>query len=385
MMVKNKIGILYEKLYAFRFLVFSFGLLLSCGGADQTHAPEEVAGEQVVLTLPPSEENPRNSEGDFIRLKNGDILFVYSYFTDGAGDYASAKLNGRLSKDGGATWSSEDTEVLKNEGGLNTMSVSLLRLQNDDIALFYGRKNSHKDCRPIMRISSDEAKTWSDPMETIDEVGYYVLNNDRVIQLKSGRLIMPVSLHEAPGMEWSDGGQISVYYSDDLGQSWTESDTVPNPDGEVLQEPGVIELEDGRIMLFTRNNSGFQHISFSSDQGVTWTPSKASNIPSPRSPASIERIPGTGDLVMVWNENGGDKPEIAGKRTPFNVAISKDEGMTWEQSFTLADNVHGWYCYTAIDFADDHVLLGHCAGDRRENNGLAETHITRFPINALYP
>ncbi len=384
-MIKCNAGFFTSRYCALSFLVFSIGLLVSCGGAEEPASKDEGVGEQVVLKLPPTEKNPRNSEGDFIRLKNGDLLFVYSYFTDGDGDYASAVLNGRISKDGGQTWSSEDVEILKNEGGLNTMSVSLLRLNNGDLAFFYARKNSHKDCRPLMRISSDEAQTWSDPIECIDEVGYYVLNNDRVIQLKSGRLLMPVSLHEAPGMEWSNGGQISVYYSDDLGQSWMESDTIPNPDGETLQEPGVVELEDGRIMLFTRNNSGFQHVSFSSDQGVTWTPSKASNIPSPRSPASIERIPGTGDLIMVWNKNGGDNPEIAGKRTPFNVAISKDEGMTWEQSFTLADNVHGWYCYTAIDFADDHVLLGHCAGDRRDNNGLAETHITRFPIKRLYP
>lgn len=340
---------------------------------------------KVVLELKPSAENPRNSEGDFIQLKNGDILFVYSHFISGDGDYASAKLNGRLSKDGGLTWSAEDLEILDNEGGLNTMSVSMLRLQNGDIAIFYARKNSHKDCRPVMRISNDEAKTWSEAIECIrEDTGYYVLNNDRVIQLKSGRLIMPVSLHEAPGMPWSDGGQISVYYSDDVGMTWQESDTVANPHHETLQEPGVVELSGGRLMLFTRNNSGFQHVSFSEDQGLTWSPSEPGNIPSPRSPASIERIPKTGDLIMAWNNNGGDDPSIRGKRTPFNVAISKDEGRSWQRSFTLADNVYGWYCYTAIDFIDDQILLGHCAGDRRENNGLAESHITRFSVDHLY-
>jgi len=41
------------------------------------------------------------------------------------------------------------------------MSVSLLRLQNGEIALFYLLKNSEQDCRPVMRLSRDEGTTWS--------------------------------------------------------------------------------------------------------------------------------------------------------------------------------------------------------------------------------
>ena len=51
--------------------------------------------------------------------------------------------------------------VVPNEGKMNTMSVSLLRLESGRIALFYLRKNSLSDCRLYMRTSSDEAKTWS--------------------------------------------------------------------------------------------------------------------------------------------------------------------------------------------------------------------------------
>ena len=75
--------------------------------------------------------------------------------------------------------------VVENEGGMNVMSVSLLRLQNGEIALFYLRKNSTEDCIPMMRISKDEARTWSDPIPCItDRKGYFVLNNDRVVQLR---------------------------------------------------------------------------------------------------------------------------------------------------------------------------------------------------------
>ncbi|HZQ48506.1 MAG TPA: sialidase family protein, partial [Verrucomicrobiae bacterium] len=148
------------------------------------------------LTLAPGNGNPRNSEGDFIRLKDGRWLFIYTHFTTGSDDHAQAHLASRESRDGGRSWSEQDEIVVPNEGGFNVMSVSLLRLQTGGIALFYLRKNSLQDCRPAVRFSRDEAKTWSDPVECItDEVGYYVLNNNRVIQLKNGRLLLPVARH----------------------------------------------------------------------------------------------------------------------------------------------------------------------------------------------
>ena len=32
----------------------------------------------------------------------------------------------------------------------------------------------------------------------------------------------------------------------------------------------------------------------------------------------------------------------------------------------------------------EQVILAHCSGDRRHNNGLAELHITRFSVQWLY-
>lgn len=357
---------------------------ISCGTNTQNSSVENNT-PQIVLQLSPSDLNPRNSEGDFITLKDGRILFIYSHFTSGDGDHASAVLASRFSNDEGLTWSDKDIILFSNESGLNLMSVSLLRLLNGDIALFYLRKNSLTDCRPILRISKDEGYTWGEEIECISErIGYFVLNNDRVIQLQNGRLIVPVSQHAAPDMEWSATGRIQTYFSDDNGRSWKAGREVANPDGIMLQEPGVVVLKDERIMMFMRNNSGFQYISYSSDQGESWSPAEPSSIKSPRSPASIERLPTTGDLLMVWNNNGGEDEAIAGKRTPFNMGISKDEGKTWQGVRTLADDPDGWYCYTAIDFTGEYVLLGHCAGNSKVKSGLAITHISRISLDWIY-
>lgn len=335
----------------------------------------------VTLRLEPGVDNPRNSEGDFITLRDGKILFIYSHFSGNSGsDFGNGYLASRYSIDKGKTWSAEDQLVVKQEGDMNVMSVSLLRLKNGAIALFYARKNSEEDCMPMMRISNDEARTWSDPVSCItDKEGYFVLNNNRVVQLKSGRLLMPVAMHRPSNGKWQDRATIYNYYSDNNGASWTCSSAVPNTSSIITQEPGVIELKDGTIMMFIRASGGLQQLSYSKDKGETWSYIEPSNIKSPLSPASITRIPSTGDLVMVWNNNGQDQ-----KRTPFNIGISRDEGKTWENIKTLEDDPDGWYCYTAIHFTKKDILLGHCAGNRPKGTGLAVTQITKLGLDFLY-
>ncbi len=354
-------------------------------------AADGASGPQQTLRLPPAEGNPRNSEGDFITLKDGRVMFAYSRFSGGAGDHDRAVIAARFSADGGCTWTEDDVEIAVNPSGWNAMSVSLLRLQDGRVALFYLRKNSLADCRPMMQTTSDEGRTWTEPVVCIpDPAAYYVMNNDRVVQLDSGRIVLPVALHENIGNGKLDmQGRVMCWLSDDGGRSWKRSRSMLTAFSEngkrlIAQEPGVVQLKDGRVMMFVRSNAGCQLLSFSEDDGDTWSTLIPSEIISPVSPASIERIPATGDLLLVWNDHDGIRAELRGKRTPFRAAVSSDDGRTWNHLKTIADNPHGWYCYTAIHFVEDHVLLGHCAGDRRENNGLAETWVTRFPVDWLY-
>lgn len=342
--------------------------------------------KEAVLRIEPGPGNPRNSEGDFIKLKDGRILFVYSHYDgESTSDHASAYLAGRYSDDQGKTWTQKDQLILENEGGMNVMSVSLLRLLDGRIALFYLRKNSTSDCIPMMRTSEDEGKSWSEATPVItDKQGYFVLNNDRVVQLENGRLLAPVALHNTPEGEWSNGGDIYVYYSDDQGKSWKSSPKVKNPDGVVLQEPGIVELQDGRLMMFIRTNAGVQYLTYSKNKGKSWSKAEASDIVSPVSPASIEQIPGTDDLVMVWNNNLSEDEKKSQLRTPLNIAVSKDNGKSWENIKTLESEPDGWYCYTAIDFVDNHILLAYCAGNRPKGTSLSVTQISRVPTDWLY-
>jgi len=341
------------------------------------------------LELPPGKGNPRNSEGAFVTLRDGRILFVYSHYTAGSGgDHDPAHLAGRYSSDDGRTWTREGRVIVPNEGGMNVMSVSLLRLQSGDIALFYLLKNSEEDCRPVMRLSQDEGETWGAQVMCItDEVGYYVLNNDRVIQLGNGRLLVPVAQHavKGAGKGLDYAGTILSYLSDDNGKSWRRSRTVqqlfdPRGTRVTAQEPGVVELKDGRVMMLIRTYSGCQYHAFSPDGGDTWSKAEASPVASQISPASVKRLLATGDLLLAWNDRVPSISDSRGKwwRVPLTLALSKDEGRTWRNVRALEGNPDGHFCYIAIHPVKEAVLLAYCA------KGLAYSRITRVPTAWLY-
>jgi predicted neuraminidase len=241
------------------------------------------------------------------------------------------------------------------------------------------------DCRVFLRISRDEGKTWSEPITCTDPVGYYVLNNDRAVRLTGGRILLPVALHATPEQpKFVRHAAISCFWSDDDGKTWSRGASVTGGGTHALEEPGVIELKDGRVMLWCRTDAGCQFTAFSVDRGEHWSELKPSSISSPRSPASIKRIPSTGDLLLVWNNNPDVSGPTNGKRTPLSVALSRDDGVSWEKARNLEDNPDGWYCYIAIHFAGERVILGHCADNVERSSKLATTQITSFPIQWLY-
>jgi len=360
---------------------------------------------EIVLELKHKKNNPRNSEGSFVTLKNGRILYAYSrYYGKSWNDHATADIGSCYSTDSGRTWSEEDSVIVKNEGGCNVMSVSLLRLQDGRIALFYLRKNSVNDCRLYMRISLDEAETWSKPTLCIPAPGYFIINNDRIIQLQNGRILVPASFHRTQGMRsnyWNNidsRGIVIFYYSDDSGATWQEAKdwwALPVRSLKGLQEPGIVELKGEQLYCWCRTSIGRQWQLKSCDNGDTWTPPEPSLFISPHSPLSMKRIPKTGDLLAVWNDVSDrwempKKKYIDGRvedsswgRTPLVTAISKDEGKTWKKEKIIETDPERGFCYTAIHFIDDAVLLAYCCGGKN-SVVLQDLCIRRITLDWLY-
>lgn len=83
-----------------------------------------------------------------------------------------------------------------------------------------------------------------------------------------------------------------------------------------------------------------------------------SNIASPISPANMTTIPSTGDLLLVWNNNGKNED-----RTPLAIAVSSDDGKSWKHLKALDVTPKGSYYYTSIHFLGKHVLFSYSSSD----------------------
>lgn len=362
---------------------------------------------EIVLQLDPSKENCRNSEGAFADLGNNRLLFAYSRFRQGVGDdHDHADIAGRFSEDGGQTWSDKDRILVANQDGMNVMSVSMLSLADNSLGMFYLKKTRFSDCRPELRRSYDQGLTWSEPTVMTASPGYYVLNNDRVIRLSSGRLVAPVALHrdliDIRGKEYIDmRGLILFFLSDDDGRTWREAQDWQSStlSGLVFQEPGIVELADGRILCLIRTNFGQQWATWSSDGGEHWTPAVPSTIMSPCSPASVKTIPGTGKLLLAWNDHSRHLPWIvtpdtqllpplnpqpgSASRTPLVLAISQDLGVNWGRRLIIEDSPNHGFCYIAMHFTSNALLLTYCAGGDETGGLLCRLRMRRIPLTDL--
>ncbi len=160
----------------------------------------------------------------------------------------------------------------------------------------------------------------------------------------------------------------------------------PRADGVpvLVQEPGVVELRDGRLMMFCRTDAGSQFVAWSVDGGVSWSELGGSQIILAALTCLDEAHPvGPATCLPGTTMPSSTRPWRAGARpSPWHYRTMRASiGTTSE---TSRRTPIGWYCYTAIAFTPEHILLAYCAGDRRENNGLATLQITRVPLTWLY-
>ncbi len=264
----------------------------------------------------------------------------------------------RFSSDNGDTWTSASRlfEIPEAEGLVEGYMIMIDR--GDNFHCFYLNNPNKKPAAPggeaerppvgslgqprldiWHAVSSDRGATWTTP-RCIWEGYTGALNS--IIQLKSGRILVPFSLltdrswwnRDDGPFNFSFNGQYdcTLVYSDDDGATWHESParlSVVVPDivsayGAV--EPVVLELKDGRVWMLIRTQMGRFYESFSED-GVEWSAPRPTQIVSSDSPAGLVRLT-DGRIVLFWNKCQRF-PYAYGGRHVLHAAISDDEGRTW--------------------------------------------------------
>lgn len=353
-----------------------------------------------VLLLDIDQQFSRHSEGSFIRLKDGGILFVWSRFEGDWHDDAPSNLAGILSHDEGKSWGEPRLLVNASDFGIqNVMSPSFLRMADGSIGLFYIRKQSPFSNEIWLARSSDEGQSFpSHSRCTLHHgEGLYILNNHRVQRLSSGRILLPLAYHRttklSDGRRAFDSRAVAVFLaSDDDGHSFHEcrqTVSLPLPQSDSgLQEPGVIELSPGLLWAYARTDMMYQYEFFSFDQGESWTQAQPSRFTSPLSPMLIDRQPETGHLFAFFNPMpnyfGRNAPRATGGRTPLVLSISRDNGRSFEPPLIIEDDPARGYCYPASFFTKDgKLLLSYCSGTERHGFCLAQTTISRIDLGGL--
>ena len=134
------------------------------------------------------------------------------------------------------------------------------------------------------------------------------------IQLPSGRILVPM---------YSDGFSFGIMaISDDGGYNWTASQPIV---GYGCIQPSVVRKKDGTLVAYLRDNGPppkRAHISYSKDDGVSWTTAVDTDILNPGTSLEVIALR-NGDWLMVYND-------LEDKRYSLAAAISDDEGITWK-------------------------------------------------------
>jgi sialidase-1 len=218
--------------------------------------------------------------------------------------------------------------------------------------------------------SDDDGATWSAPRDITaafnafrPEYPWQVLATGpgHGIQLKSGRLVVPVWLSTGTGGHAHRPSVTTTVVSDDGGATWKRGDVaIPNTaDWVNPNEATVAELPDGRVMLNARTESkaNLRLVTTSPDGATKWSaPAFDKALVEPICFGSLVTTSGPKSLLVFSNPNNlgvtGKKPSAGSSRDRKNVSLhaSADGGQTWGKAKVVEP---GWSAYSDLAPAPD--------------------------------
>ena len=312
----------------------------------------------------PTNQNPRHDHQLIFPLNDDRLMLVWSEYyrsdvsgakSGAASDDMPCRIAARTSKDRGRSWS-EPFVLQENTGKLNVKHPNLLRLPSGEVLFFYTEWNSKTNRTVYMRRSSDDCKHWGPPQRVSAPRGITNINNDHVLRLRGGRIVLP-AFYSPSVWDQDDHWQAFCYYSDDQGQHWQSSACRMDLPWRGAEEPCMVELKDGSLLTTHRTSLGSVYTAHSTDGGETWSAPASTALPSPAAPALLKRIPATGDLLLLWNGYYQPGHHHQGERTPLIAAISRDEAKTWEKVKDVERVPEGSAAYAAVTFIGEEALV----------------------------
>jgi sialidase-1 len=325
------------------------------------------------------------------------------------GDWNTIDIVLRRSTDGGGTWS-KFRKIADVPGPKTKNPVALAQnlagpgdvTYNNPVAIPDKNGSVHfVFCLEYMRAfhmrSDDDGITWSKPVEITSAFeGFRPAYDWKVIatgpghgiQLKNGRLLIPVWMSLGTGGHAHRPSVAATIYSDDHGVTWKHGEiALPNtPEFIIPNETAAVELADGSVMLNARSESKTNRriVTVSRDGATGWSkPHFDDALIDPICMAGLVRYSTTTILFSnpynLGRKDGRNEPGLPRDRRNLTVQMSRDEGRSWPVRKTIEP---GWSGYSDLAVAKDGTILllyerGGAGDDRFRSEALT---LARFPL-----
>ncbi|WP_436714891.1 exo-alpha-sialidase [Roseiconus lacunae] len=118
-------------------------------------------------------------------------------------------------------------------------------------------------------------------------------------------------------------------------------------------QPTLMRRDDGAWVALCRTKEGVIASTESTDEGETWSPLEATELPNPNSGIDVVTLQDGRHLLIYNHLDSGDTGW--GRRGLLNLAIS-DDGRSWKQVATLEKEAKAEFSYPAIIQSDDGMV-----------------------------
>jgi sialidase-1 len=327
--------------------------------------------------------------GIAVTPKGALLAYAEARKTSGS-DWDGIDLVLRRSQDGGVTWSAQEV-IGRLAGPIAKNPVAPAKRPDAADAITYNNPIAIADrkaglvhflyCVEYMRVfyarSTDDGRTFSPPVEitgafekfrTVYPWKVLATGPGHGIQLRNGRLLVPVWLSTAEGGNAHRPSVVATISSDDHGATWKGGEiAVPNT-GEIVNpsETAAEQLADGRVMLNVRTESKAHRrlIVLSADGATRWSaPRYQEELVEPICFGSLVRYGrpnrrGPNLLLFVNPDNllRGEAPGEPGRsrdRKNLTVHLSEDDGATWKVKRVIDP---GWSGYADINVGPEGAI-----------------------------
>jgi predicted neuraminidase len=292
------------------------------------------------------------------QLANGDLYLV---FYSGSDEYAddTAIYGARLPK-GSSHW----TPPVPIADAPNRPEGNPVIWQAPDgkVWLFYVVRYGPTWSKSIIqaKISTDGAKTWSDPMIVSLTQGMMVRNHP--LTLPNGDILLPAYHEVGDDPESVSAETCSLFFIYDAkNHTWTETNRIRSRLGNL--QPAVVAMTDKHLICYCRAGGSYEDMpdrrivwSESHDGGRTWSEGRDTEFKNPNAAVELIRLR-NGHLLLIFNDSTSE-------RTPLTAVVSTDGGKTFPYRRNLFEGEDAFAYPSAVQADDGKIHLVFSAQER---------------------